>query len=58
MADEMEALGKGQSSSPEPKPGVRHIRTALTLKVKSYLSVAWVRTSDYWDDIPGRRACS
>ncbi len=27
-----------------------------TLRVKTYLSVAWVRTNDYWNDAPGRQS--
>ncbi len=27
-----------------------------TLRVKMYLSVAWVRTNDYWNDAPGRQS--
>jgi len=28
----------------------------LTLKVQSYFSVAWVRSSDYWNDTPGKQS--
>jgi len=58
MADEMGSTRQGVSHlHREPKPGVRaYQKLLLTLKVKSYLSVAWVRTSDYWDDIPGRQS--
>lgn len=27
-----------------------------TLRVKTYYSVAWVRTNDYWNDAPGRQS--
>lgn len=27
-----------------------------TLRVKTYFSVAWVRTNDYWNDAPGRQS--
>lgn len=31
-------------------------RVLETLRVKSYYSVAWVRTNDYWNDAPGRQS--
>jgi hypothetical protein len=42
-------------------PGTETWRTAyekllLTVTVKAYLSVAWVKTADYWRDTPGERS--
>ena len=31
-------------------------RVLETLRVKTYYSVAWVRTNDYWNDAPGRQS--
>jgi hypothetical protein len=57
MADEMEALGKGSVVFTATETWrAAYQKLLLTLKVKSYLSVAWVRTSDYWDDAPGRQS--
>jgi len=28
----------------------------VTVSVKAYLSVAWVKTADYWRDVPGQRS--
>lgn len=57
IADEMEELGKGSVVfSGTETWRAAYQKLLLTLKVKSYLSVAWVRTSDYWDDTPGRQS--
>jgi hypothetical protein len=31
-------------------------RVLETMRVKTYYSVAWVRTNDYWNDAPGRQS--
>jgi hypothetical protein len=31
-------------------------RVLETMRVKTYYSVAWVRTNDYWNDTPGRQS--
>ena len=31
-------------------------RVLETMRVKAYYSVAWVRTNDYWNDVPGRQS--
>ena len=57
IADEMEELGKGSvvfSGTESWRAAYQNL--LLTLKVKSYLSVAWFRTADYWDDAPGRHS--
>lgn len=57
IADEMEELGRGSVIfSGTETWRAAYQKLLLTLKVKSYLSVAWVRTSDYWDDTPGRQS--
>lgn len=57
IADEMERLGKGSIDFTATETWrAAYQKLLLTLKVKSYLSVAWVRTADYWDDAPGRQS--
>ncbi len=57
IADEMEELGRGSVVfSGTETWRAAYQKLLLTLKVRSYLSVAWVRTSDYWDDVPGRQS--
>ena len=57
MADEMEELGRGTVVFNGTETWrAAYQKLLVTLKVKSYLSVAWVRTTDYWDDIPGRQS--
>ncbi|MBI3823648.1 MAG: hypothetical protein HY289_13345 [Planctomycetes bacterium] len=57
IAEEMEQLGKGSVVFSGTETWRAAYQKLLpTLKVKSYLSVAWVRTSDYWDDTPGRQS--
>jgi hypothetical protein len=57
MATELETLARGEVAF----NGTETWRTAYqhvleTLHVKTYYSVAWVRTGDYWDDAPGRQS--
>ena len=57
MAKELTTLAKGEVVF----DGTETWRTAYqrvleTLRVKTYYSVAWVRTSDYWNDAPGRQS--
>ena len=57
MTDEMEELAKGSVVfSGTETWRAAYQKLLVTLRVKSYLSVAWVRTADYWDDIPGRQS--
>lgn len=57
IADELEKLGKGAVVfSATETWRAAYQKLLLTLKVKSYLSVAWVRTADYWADAPGRQS--
>jgi len=57
ITEEVEDLGRGTVVF----AGTETWRTAyqkllVTLKVKSYFSVAWVRTDEYWNDLPGRQS--
>jgi hypothetical protein len=57
LAEEVHTLANGtvEFHSTETWRAV-YEKILLTLTVKAYLSVAWVKTSNYWDDVPGRRS--
>jgi hypothetical protein len=57
LAEEVHTLANGtvEFHSTETWRAV-YEKILLTLTVKAYLSVAWVKTSGYWNDIPGRRS--
>lgn len=57
IAAELEALGRGQvvfNATETWRTAYQHVLE--TLRVKTYYSVAWVRTDDYWNDLPGRQS--
>ncbi len=57
MADEMASLAKGSIVFTATETWrAAYQKLLLTLRARSYLSVAWVRNADYWDDIPGRQS--
>ena len=57
VADEMEELGRGTIVFAGTETWrAAYQKLLLTLKVKTYLSVVWVRTGEYWEDIPGRQS--
>jgi hypothetical protein len=57
MVDELEQLGKGSVVFAATETWrAAYQKLLITLKVRSYFSVAWVRTSNYWDDAPGRQS--
>jgi hypothetical protein len=57
VAGEIEMLARGQitfHATETWRTAYQHLLE--TLRLKTYYSVAWVRTSDYWNDIPGRQS--
>jgi hypothetical protein len=57
IADELEVIAQGEivfAATETWRAAYRHILE--TLHVKTYYSVAWVRTNDYWNDTPGRQS--
>jgi len=57
IAEEMKSLAKGQVVF----SGTESWRTVYeeilqTPGLRDYLSVAWVKTSDYWQDPPGKQS--
>ena len=57
MASELETLAKGEVVFDATETWrTAYQRVLETLRVKTYYSVAWVRSSDYWNDAPGRQS--
>jgi hypothetical protein len=57
MASELATLAKGDVVFDATETWrTAYQRVLETLRVKSYYSVAWVRSSDYWNDAPGRQS--
>lgn len=57
MVEEVEGLAHGSISFTATETWrSTYQKLLLTLKVQSYFSVAWVRSSDYWNDPPGRQS--
>ena len=57
VADEFATMANGRivfHATETWRTAYQHILE--TLRVKTYLSVAWVRTNDYWNDPPGRQS--
>jgi hypothetical protein len=57
IAEEVATLAKGQvvfDATETWRTAYQHVLE--TLRVKTYYSVAWVRTNDYWNDPPGRQS--
>lgn len=57
VADELAVLAQGQivfRATETWRTAYQHLLE--TLRVKTYYSVAWVRTNDYWNDAPGRQS--
>jgi hypothetical protein len=56
-AEEVESLARGTITFPATETWrTAYEKLLMTLTVKSYYSVAWVRSSDYWNDTPGRQS--
>jgi hypothetical protein len=57
IAGEVEELGQGTITfSGTETWHAAYQKLLLTLKVQSYYSVAWVRTTGYWSDPPGQQS--
>lgn len=57
MANELATLAKGEVVFDATETWrTAYQRVLETLRVKTYYSVAWVRSSDYWNDAPGRQS--
>jgi hypothetical protein len=57
MASELGTLAKGEVVFDATETWrTAYQRVLETLRVKSYYSVAWVRSSEYWNDAPGRQS--
>lgn len=57
IAEEMATLAKGQVVFDATETWrAAYQRVLETMRVKAYYSVAWVRTNDYWNDVPGRQS--
>jgi hypothetical protein len=57
MANELTTLAKGEVIFDATETWrTAYQRVLETLRVKTYYSVAWVRSSDYWNDAPGRQS--
>ena len=57
IAEEVATLAKGQVVFDATETWrAAYQRVLETMRVKSYYSVAWVRTNDYWNDAPGRQS--
>lgn len=57
VADELAVTAQGQivfRATETWRTAYQHLLE--TLRVKTYYSVAWVRTNDYWNDAPGRQS--
>lgn len=57
MANELATLAKGEVVYDATETWrTAYQRVLETMRVKTYYSVAWVRSSDYWNDAPGRQS--
>ena len=57
IAEEMATLAKGQVVFDATETWrAAYQRVLETMRMKTYYSVAWVRTNDYWNDAPGRQS--
>ncbi len=57
IAEEVSTLAKGQVVFDATETWRSAYQRVLeTMRVKSYYSVAWVRTNEYWNDAPGRQS--
>lgn len=57
MANDLAMLAKGEVVFEATETWrTAYQRVLETLRVKTYYSIAWVRTSDYWNDAPGRQS--
>jgi hypothetical protein len=57
MVEETEGLARGSISFTATETWrSAYQKLLLTLKVQSYYSVAWVRSSAYWNDAPGKQS--
>jgi len=57
ICEEVERLAQGTVSFAGTETWrAAYQKLLLTLKVQSYYSVAWVRSADYWNDLPGRQS--
>ena len=57
IADEVATLAKGQVVFDATETWrAAYQRVLETMRVKTYYSVAWVRTDNYWNDAPGRQS--
>ncbi len=57
IAEEMATLAEGQVVFDATETWrAAYQRVLETMRVKTYYSVAWVRTNDYWNDVPGRQS--
>jgi hypothetical protein len=57
MANELMTLAKGEVIFDATETWrTAYQRVLETLRVRTYYSVAWVRTSDYWNNVPGRQS--
>jgi hypothetical protein len=57
VADDLKTLARGHivfHATETWRAAYQHVLE--TLRVKTYLSVAWVRTNEYWNDAPGRQS--
>ena len=57
IAHEVETLARGEVVFTATETWRTAYQQILeTLRLKTYFSVAWVRTNDYWNDAPGRQS--
>lgn len=57
IAEEVATLAKGQVVFDATETWrAAYQRVLETMRIKTYYSVAWVRTNDYWNDAPGRQS--
>lgn len=57
MANELTTLAKSEVVFDATETWrTAYQRVLETMRVKTYYSVAWVRSSDYWNDVPGRQS--
>jgi len=57
VAEEMTTMAKGEVVFDATETWrTAYQRVLETMRVKTYYSVAWVRTNEYWNDAPGRQS--
>jgi hypothetical protein len=57
MANELTTLAKSEVVFDATETWrTAYQRVLETMRLKTYYSVAWVRSSDYWNDVPGRQS--